>query len=207
MPPLAALGIGLGTGRQTLRGFWAWLQTQLLEERERWFLWLPVALGSGIALYFSLPVEPPAALGPVLLVAIAVACWRDLRHGVPGGLPLWLGLGAVAAGLSAASLRTTLVGAPVLERRGAYMVDGRVLLVEDRVQGERLLLDQVRLEGVEPSATPLRVRIGRRTGEPPVIAGDRVHLRAMLMPPSPPGAPHGFDCARYAFFEQLGAVG
>jgi competence protein ComEC len=87
------------------------------------------------------------------------------------------------------------------------MVDGRVLLVEDRVQGERLLLDQVRLEGVEPSATPLRVRIGRRTGEPPVIAGDRVHLRAMLMPPSPPGAPHGFDFARYAFFEHLGAVG
>jgi len=27
------------------------------------------------------------------------------------------------------------------------------------------------------------------------------------MPPSPPSAPHGFDFARYAFFEQIGAVG
>ncbi len=207
MPSLAALGVWLGTRLEARWGFWAWLIAQLLEERERWFLWLPVALGSGIALYFSLPSEPPPALGPILLLMITAAAWLVLRHGPPGSMPLWLGLGAVALGLSVASLRTQLVTAPVLERRGAYMLDGRVLLVEERVRGQRLLLDQPQIEGIEAAATPLRVRVSRRDGEPPVIAGDRVHMRAMLMPPSPPGAPHGFDFARQAFFEQLGAVG
>jgi competence protein ComEC len=40
-----------------------------------------------------------------------------------------------------------------------------------------------------------------------VTAGDRVRLRAMLMPPSPPSEPLGFDFARVAFFERIGAVG
>jgi competence protein ComEC len=206
-PSLAALGVWMGTRRAAWPGFWAWLLAHLLEERERWFLWLPVALGLGIALYFSLPSEPPAALGPTLLLVVAATAWRVLRHGGPGTIPLWLGLGAVAAGLTAASLRTQLVAAPVLEKRGAYIVEGRVLLVEDRVRGDRLLLDQPLIESIEAAATPLRVRVSRRTAEPAVIAGDRVRMRAMLMPPSPPSAPHAFDFARQAFFEQIGAVG
>ena len=40
-----------------------------------------------------------------------------------------------------------------------------------------------------------------------VVPGDRVRLRALLMPPSPPVEPRGFDFARYAWFMQLGAVG
>jgi hypothetical protein len=27
-------------------------------EQERWFLWVPVLLGSGIGIYFALPSEP-----------------------------------------------------------------------------------------------------------------------------------------------------
>ncbi len=46
---------------------------RLLEERERWFLWLPVGVGLGIALYFGLPREPPVWLGPALLVPLALA--------------------------------------------------------------------------------------------------------------------------------------
>ena len=207
MPSLAVFGVWLERWWTAWPGFWAWLCGHVLEERERWFLWLPVALGFGIALYFSLPSEPPLALGPVLLLVVAVAAWRALRHGLPSGIPLWLGLGAVAAGITAASLRTHLIAAPVLERRGAYVVEGRVLLLEDRVRGQRLLLDQPQIEDIEAAATPLRVRVSRRTDEPPVIAGDRVRMRAMLMPPSPPSAPHAFDYARHAFFEQIGAVG
>jgi competence protein ComEC len=205
--PLGTLGGWLEARLASRPSLLAWLVAQLLEERERWFLWLPVALGLGIAVYFSLPSEPPLLLGPALVLLVALAAWRDLRHRSPGSAPLWLGAGAVAAGLTAASLGTVLASAPVLERRGAYMVDGRVLLVEDRVRGERLLLDQPQIEDIEPAATPLRLRVSRRNSEPAVIAGDRVRMRAMLMPPSPPSAPHGFDFARYAFFQQIGAVG
>jgi len=37
-----------------------WILHQLEAERGRWILWLPVAMGLGIALYFELPAEPLA---------------------------------------------------------------------------------------------------------------------------------------------------
>ena len=48
-----------------------------LAERERWPLWLPVAMGIGVGIYFDLPSEPPlwlAALGlSVAGAGVAVA--------------------------------------------------------------------------------------------------------------------------------------
>ena len=40
-----------------------WLLTNLEGERERWVLWAPAAIGSGIALYFALYQEPTHWLG------------------------------------------------------------------------------------------------------------------------------------------------
>jgi len=39
------------------------LADTLSAERERWALWFPVAMGAGVALYFSLPAEPSLLLG------------------------------------------------------------------------------------------------------------------------------------------------
>ena len=60
----------------------AGLGTMLEEERRRWLLWLPVALGSGIALLFALPREPPlwagwlAAGAGLACALLAARSWR-----------------------------------------------------------------------------------------------------------------------------------
>ena len=52
----------------------AWIQDQIEAERGRWILWLPVALGLGIAVYFELPSEPSLWLGPAAaIVALAAS--------------------------------------------------------------------------------------------------------------------------------------
>ncbi|MGH6912520.1 MAG: ComEC/Rec2 family competence protein, partial [Geminicoccales bacterium] len=79
--------------------------------------------------------------------------------------------------------------------------------VEERVEGQRLTLGQPVIEGLGLEATPTQVRVSVPTGDLRVAPGDRVRLRAMLMPPSAPVEPHAFDFARYAWFMQLGAVG
>ena len=104
-------------------------------------------------------------------------------------------------------MRTHLVEAPALERRGAYEIEATVLLVEDHINGQRLTLGEAVIDGLDPEATPGQIRVSVRTKDPAVVPGDRVRLRAMLMPPSPPVEPHGFDFARHAYFMQLGAVG
>ena len=202
-------------GFTRLRGLGAgtlpWLFAHMLDERERWMLWLPVGIGLGIGLYFSLAEEPPVWLGPVLLLPTALAWLRPGDPQARADHPLrqltLCGVAAIALGLTAASVRTQLVGAPVLERRGAYVLEGVVLLVEERVRGQRLTLGRLSVEGLDPALIPVELRVSVRSAEPAVRPGDRVRLRALLMPPSPPSEPHGFDFARQAYFLRLGAVG
>jgi competence protein ComEC len=185
-----------------------WLHGQLMEERERWLLWLPVCLGIGIGLYFALPAEPPAGLAPALLLPLLLLAGARWRRGDAGpALALLVGAAAVLAGAVLAQQRTRAVEAPVLERRGAYWLEGTVQAAEARVRGDRLLLGDLVIDDLAPTATPHLVRASRRSAEPPLAVGDRIRLRAMLMPPSPPSEPHGFDFARQAWFERLGAVG
>jgi competence protein ComEC len=190
---------------------WPWLAARLLEERERWFLWLPVGLGLGIIWYFALPAEPPVWVGIAALVLLAAALagrWRfGPKHWSLLEVPTWFAVSAVLLGFTMATIRTDLVAAPVLERRGAYQLEATVLLVEDLEQGQRLTLGQPAIEGFEPNATPAQVRVSAPPGDLLVVPGDRIRLRAMLMPPSAPVEPHGFDFARHAYFIQLGAVG
>jgi competence protein ComEC len=210
-PALPGARFGVAWLRGLGAGLVPWLLARLLEERERWLLWLPVGVGLGVGLYFSLGAEPPLWLGPALLLPVVLALVRpgdpQALEAQPLRLPALIALAAVAIGLSAAALRTALVAAPVLERRGAHVLEGRVLLVEDRVRGERLTLGQLTIEQLDPAATPVEIRVSLRKAEPALQPGDRVRLRALLMPPSPPSEPYGFDFARHAYFMRLGAVG
>ncbi|MEZ5931670.1 MAG: ComEC/Rec2 family competence protein [Alphaproteobacteria bacterium] len=184
----------------------------LFEERERWVLWLPVAFGLGVALYFALPSEPSPWTVPLLLLPYLLAAMLILRqapdHQQRRGPFFMMGLLLLPLlGLGSAQWRTYQVDAPVIERRGAYQIEGEVLLVEARVKGDRLVLGDLMIEGLEDEATPATIRFSRRQAEPPLKPGDRIRLRVMLMPPSPPSEPDGFDFARQAFFQRIGAVG
>ncbi len=175
-------------------------------ERERWALWLPVALGAGAVAYFLLRVEPSPWMGPTAL-ALSFAIGLALRAR-PGGIILGLALAAVALGFTAAQLRTAMVAAPVLQREiGPVTVSGRVVLVEQRPDDRRLTLGDPVIEDLAADATPSRVRVSVRARAGELSPSQRVSLRAVLLPPSPPAAPGAFDFARDAWFDRIGGVG
>jgi competence protein ComEC len=210
-PGLGALGHRLLPLLAQRSSLWPWLAARLLEERERWFLWLPVGLGLGIVWYFALPAEPPVWAGIAALLLLTAALVGRWRFGPTRwsllAVPAWFAVGAILLGFTVATIRSQLVAAPVLERRGAYQIEATVLLVEGLEQGQRLTLGQPVIENLGPEATPAQLRVRVPPSDLVVVAGDRIRLRAMLMPPSAPVEPHGFDFARYAYFMQLGAVG
>ena len=180
-------------------------------ERERWSLWTPVGLGSGIGLYFALPVEPPGWLGAVWLgLALLAGVWLRHRQGV---LVAALALALIGAGLAVAQGRTAWVAAPILQEDfGPGLVAGQLLALEPGEDGEaaggRVVLGQPRLAGLAAEATPDKLRI-RLTLRDPMAArvGDWIELPAVLRPPPEPAAPGAFDFARQAYFQRLGAVG
>ncbi len=183
-----------------------WLGGVLERERERWVLWLPVCLGSGVAVYFALASEPPLWLGTAALaasVALGLACRQR-----PVALVAFLALAVFSLGFAAAQWRTAMVAAPVLtERLGPTSVIGRIVLVETFPNGGRITLERPRINGLAPELTPEKVRFRIRGAQPRIYPGDWVSLRGVLSPPSPPAMPGAFDFQRRSYFMGLGGVG
>jgi len=176
----------------------------LLAERDRWVLWLPVGLGSGVALYFGLPVEPVAWSGAVALaVAILVAAlWR--RN--PPAMLAALAVATMAAGFAAAQWRAAAVAAPVMTQEMRGTLVGRIVAVEPTERGRRIIVVAESFARLRPDELPARVRV-TLGAEPPLAAGDRVRAPAMLRPPPAPAAPGAVDFQRMAWFEGIGGVG
>lgn len=190
-----------------LRGIWTWPLRALLDARGLLFVWVPVFLGIGIAIWFALPFEPTpggyAVVGLVLALAM-LARWKG-----PEPLhPLAVACACLGLGVLAAGFRAHQVAAPMLEFRYYGAVQGRIIEI-DRSQSDalRLTLDRVVLEDVAPARTPARVRISLQGQGFVPNPGQVILLTAFLSAPDGPSEPGGFDFRRMAFFRQLGAVG
>ena len=179
-------------------------EARLLEERGRLALWLPVALGAGVLLYFGLPWEP--ALGwawlalPLPVLAWGLGRWHP-HLGWAAGVLAALALGVALGAWHAARQAPALV-AP----RTATPLAGRVAQVEALPEGLRLTLVGARFGEGEAQARRVRVRLKRDDPARPQV-GDQVLVRALVRSPAAPAYPGAWDFQRAAWFSGLGASG
>jgi competence protein ComEC len=122
---------GFAVHRPSRRSLLEALTLQLEVEHDRWFLWLPVLFGGGVALYFMLPSEPELMIALLPAVAVLALHLAGPSTGLAGLVTA--ALLTATLGLAAAKLRTEAVRAPVLERQvGPIDVYGFIELVEPR---------------------------------------------------------------------------
>ena len=115
----------------------------------------------------------------------------------------------VTAGFGAAKLRTELVRAPVLVKpiRNAAVI-GYIKRIENRAdKSRRITVDVIDIEGLAPHWTPARVRIRLSPADTLFAPGSIVRIRARIAGPPSPAMPRGYDFARAAFYQGIGAVG
>ncbi|TDI57693.1 MAG: ComEC family competence protein [Alphaproteobacteria bacterium] len=185
--------------------FWRASTIAELEDR-RGFLWLPVAFGTGILIYFALPREPLlAALG---FVVFALAAWAIRAFAGGGSYRLAVVLCLIAAGAASAKMRVDRLIGPELDRSVTASITGRVIRVDQRAERPpRLVLDDIAWPGRDGEATPRRIRISLRGQNILPEIGDRIRLRARLGPVPGPAMPGAYDPRRAAFFDGIAASG
>ena len=163
--------------------------------------------GVGIYFYFSAPYEPAWSL-PLFVTTALLVCWYLARHTfiIRAAVSALL---AIALGFLAAKGRVEAVSAPVLSAPlRAAKVQGWLERIENRHdQTRRLTLKVVSIAGLKPDETPARVRITQRKSDTKLQPGQAVRVTARLSAPPTPALPNGYDFARAAYFERLGAVG
>ena len=183
------------------------LWSVMVRERDRWVLWSAVGFGFGIAVYFTLPFEPPPWCGPVLAAAVLTPVLWPRRRSSCITAPA-IAIAVVAAGFATAQVRTALVETKLLERRvGPAFVTGQIQRVELLIGSARVVIANVTIEGLAPAETPKQVRMSLRGQQPAMKSGDIVRVRGVLMPLPAPSTPGGFDFQRQSFYQGLGAVG
>ncbi len=181
-----------------------------LRQRDRWILWTPVFIGIGVAFYFSCATEPPLWLAPALLAAMAAALAPIYKN--KAARIAWLALLLVVLGFSAAQLRAWSVDPASLGRKtGVLALTGRVTTVDALPGGAyRMVLSVSQYASDRPlpqDPMPKAVRIKLKKTSPVPDVGDKVQVKAMLLPISGPVAPGSYDFQRHAFFSGIGATG
>jgi len=186
------------------RKFWKNIEA----ERSRWLLWLPVAFGAGIIVYFALPNEPKPWAGGVFSFLSAVLFLRTIRRDSLPIRTMGILLLFVALGFWGAQLRTERVAGPVLgfETR-PVMVTGTIAEIHPLPKARRIVVEDVKADTLKPEITPRKVRLHSYHVDESWQVGDRIKVRAILRPPPPPVAPDAFDFQRYSFFKGIGSIG
>ena len=182
-------------------------------EREQLPLWLPVALGGGVASWFVLPTPEDWTLAGLLLVALAFAA-AAVQRGGRGARAIAIGAATAAVGLALMTWRAERVAAPVLARPLVATFAARVERVEPLAARDlvRLTLTPVAAGSDgrgRPVTLPPRVRVNLAEEDVPTGLTRRaiVRLRARLMPPPSAAVPGAYDYARVAWFQRIGATG
>lgn len=199
-------GSTLGRIRSFVTGF---IAEEAQRQKGRFFLWTPVFIGFGIALYFSLDTEPSvySAL-PTFLLCFASLLFVWIRKGEYFYLrTALLAMCLFHFGFMAAQYRAFSVAAPTIKKEIWSDVTGTVEDVEMLPKGARIILNDLHIEKLTEEKTPAKIRLRLIKKELIPTAGARVKLRAKLRPLSAPVIPSGFDFQRYGYFRQLGGVG
>ncbi len=176
------------------------------EQRDRWFLWCPVAVTAGVAGYFALPREPDILVFVIAAVIAGLSIPVLLYRRVSLKLLLMF---CLLLGFVAAKVRTEYVQPKtLLATTPTTIIIGKVVRFENRPgRRTRLLLRIESAEGIKPSALPDIVRITGRGQAPGLLHGDRVRVKARLFPLPSPSRPRGYDFGRNLWFQGIGATG
>ena len=166
--------------------------------------WVPVAFGTGIALYFTAPREPSLAVTIVAAIACCIAAFlaRRGRFFVAAVM-----VAAVASGFAIATWKTARVAHTVLARPlYSVSLSGFVETRDIREHTDRFVLRVTQMDAPRLSTRLERVRLSVKKGTAPDV-GSFVELKARLMPPLAPLRPGSYDFARDLFFQGIGASG
>lgn len=167
---------------------------------------VPVFLAIGIITYFSAPAEPSifALLGSV--IALSILVWRlQIQTTL-----YWLlsALSLMLAGMFVAQLATLNHQTPILERQITAPMIGYILGVDQNRRGApRYFVKPVKIEGLDQSQLPRRIRVSATAKHEELLPGDTIQGLARLQPVAGPVYPGGYDFSFFAFHEGMGGSG
>lgn len=181
------------------------IETWLEAERDQLPLWLPVAFGAGIALWFVAP-NHMGWITSLILAAALGATGLAIGRGRRMGQAMLVAALAIVAGCALIWTKSYWVTTPILERPVIARFTGDVEAIQ-RMPARDMV--RVVLRPTQASGLPSRIRVNIADDDVPdaLGVGDHLKMRARLMPPRAAALPGAYNFARTAWFQGIGATG
>ncbi len=183
------------------------VSASIMEERRygHGFLFVPVAIGLGSAIWFLSPAV--ASLWVLVLASVALALAAlIIRHGRMRVVLTFACL--VFGGLALAGIETWRHSTVILDSPVTTDVEGVVERSEAAGPGRlRYIIAVQQTKNPMLRRPPLRVSLLARAQHQPFENGAAISGRARLSPPSGPALPGLYDFSFSAYFDGIGAVG
>jgi competence protein ComEC len=174
--------------------------------RGLFFLFVPLLLGIGIALYFGMTTEPPFGLGLTCLVISGLTSYYLRNHYIV--FLSTLALAIVFIGFTSAQIRTYYLDTQMLkEDHGPSGIEGRIVDIKYAHNAMKIILDRLQISGLSANLVPSRVRLHVPKQLEHFKEGDWVRTFGVIKPVPAPTTPASFDFQRHNYFKQIGAIG
>ncbi len=186
------------------RTLFAVLENWLDRERDQLPLWLPVGIGFGVAFW--------QFFGSSAWAGLAMSCASFLFFGnlAPPYSRLRqlarMAAMAVMLGFLLIAFRSTTVAQPVLGKIWVGEFYGRIEAVEN-ISARNVFRLRLATGGKSDLPPFVRVNLTPEQYQDDFQPSAIIRLRARLLPPAGPALPGGYDFARRAWFQQIGATG
>ena len=170
------------------------------------FLWIPVGLATGAAVWFDLARDPPLVWIGLSFAVFAILFLFSASYPIRRFVSLVVC--AVLAGMMASALETWRHSTTLLDSGVTTHVIGTVLSRDVDERGRwryTIAIEETRDPQIK--RPPERARILARGKHQTINIGQRISGLARLQPPSGPALPTTFDFAFNAYFNGLGAFG
>ena len=185
------------------------IATCLAEERAfgHDFLFIPVSIGCGAVLWFSLDATPsPVILIATFLFVAVLALFVRYKAGITAAV-----CGPFAfllLGMLLADFETRRAGTVVLDTPVTTTITGTVARREVDARGYwRYVVDLTATADPTLSRPPQRISVLSRGGGEPITLGATLRGKVRLSPPSGPALPGLNDFAFTSYFRGIGATG
>ncbi len=181
------------------------LKELLYAEKDRWIPWIPVLFGTGVGIYFALPVEPSIWWTLIIIELLILLTYLNRFH--PGRLFCIAVLSLITAGFANVQLRAAYKNTvPGVSHEEKLYLKGRVIKVDYNTKGNvRLLLNDV--SDFDDFPLPGKYKITLLSKQTPVVEGECVEMVAKIMPPFPTTKIRGYQYDRKIFFEDIKGTG
>ncbi len=187
-----------------LRGGFDRVERWLDKEQAQLPYWIPVGMAAGIICWDRMG---NAGIWAVICGAFAsIAFGYFMGRGRRIGAVLKVTGTTLAIGFFTIMLKSSLVGAPPLEKLQITEFYGRIAGVEP-IAARDIVRLKLETDGHAGLPSVIRVNLTAQQYQTAFTRGAILRLRARLVPPAQPVLPGGYDFARRAWFAGIGATG